>query len=241
MNFNNFFWISEWSNFSFDHFFYYVFLFYEIEIAFALRKFWLHYFNSWFFSIMCLNVISLYRDIRQIKRECANSIYVTLLQFNRNYKKIKTIDDLIELKFEKISIDLNVSWLDDFIWNDLMKLIVCKLIVCDFFEFCAVFVVSDLVINLNWFLIIMFNLICIVNSSIFVSILTIFMFSSRSWLIWLTIDNMWKFSIIAYIFNIAVLIFCNLMLIFCLFKLNFFYFIFFIYSLSVCNLYRLWH
>ena len=64
-------------------------------------------------------------------------------------KTIKMIDDLIELKFEKISINLNVSWFDDFIWSDLMKLIVCKLIVCDFFELCAVFVVSDLMINLN--------------------------------------------------------------------------------------------
>ena len=133
---------------------------------------------------------------------------------------IKTIDDLIKLKFWEVSVDLNVSWLCGFIWGGLMKLIVCKLIVCDFFEFCAVFVVSDLVTNLNWFLIIMFNLACIASSSMFVSILTIFMFLSRSWLIWLTIDNMWEFSVMTYAFNIAVLAFCSLVLIFCLFRLN---------------------
>ena len=49
-------------------------------------------------------------------------------------KTIKIIDDLIELKFEKISINLNVSWFDDFIWNDLMKLIIN-----DFLKFYAVF------------------------------------------------------------------------------------------------------
>ena len=64
-------------------------------------------------------------------------------------KTIKAIDDLIELKFEKISVDLNVSWLGDFIWDDFMKLIVYKLIVCDFFEFCVVFAVSNLMTNLN--------------------------------------------------------------------------------------------
>ena len=100
---------------------------------------------------------------------------------------IKTINDLIELKFEKISIDLNVLWLDNFIWNDLIELIVC-----DFLRLCAIFVVSNLVTNLNWFLMIIFNLVCIASNSIFVSIFTIFMFSSRSWLIWLTINNMWR-------------------------------------------------
>ena len=58
-------------------------------------------------------------------------------------KTTETICDLIDLKFEKI-VDLNISWLDDFIWNDLMKLIVN-----DFLKFCAVFVDSDLVIDLN--------------------------------------------------------------------------------------------
>ena len=130
-------------------------------------------------------------------------------------KTTKIIDDLIELKFRKISIDLNISWFDDFIWDDLMKLIIN-----DFLKSCAAFAVSNLMINLNWFLMIIFNLVCIANNLIFLSIFTIFMFSSRSWLIWLTIDNMWKFSIIVYAFNIAVLVFCNLVLIFCLFKLN---------------------
>ena len=129
-------------------------------------------------------------------------------------KTTETIDDLIELKFEKI-VNLYISWFDDFIWNDLIELIIC-----DFLKFCVVFVVSNLMINLNWFLMIIFNLICIVNNLIFVSIFTIFMFSLKNWLIWLTINNMWKFSIITYAFNIAVLVFCNLMLIFCLFKLN---------------------
>ena len=46
-------------------------------------------------------------------------------------KTTKTIDDLIKLKFEKI-VDLNVLWLDDFIWNDLIKLIIC-----DFLRLCA--------------------------------------------------------------------------------------------------------
>ena len=92
-------------------------------------------------------------------------------------KKTKTICDLIDLKFEKI-VDLNISWLDDFIWSDLMKLIVN-----DFLRFCAAFVDSNLVIDLNWFLIIKFNLVCIVSNSIFVSIFTIFVFSSKSWLI----------------------------------------------------------
>ena len=128
---------------------------------------------------------------------------------------IKIINDLIEWKFEKISIDLNVAWFDNFIWNDLMKLIIN-----DFLKFCAVFVVSSLVINLNWFLMIIFHLVCTASNSIFVSIFTIFMFSSKSRLIWLTINNIWKFSIIAYVFNIVVLIFCDLVLIFCLFKLN---------------------
>ena len=128
---------------------------------------------------------------------------------------IKIINNLIELKFEKISVDLNVSWLDDFIWDDLMKLIIN-----DFLRFCAAFVVSNLVINLKWFLIIIFNLVCIARNLIFVSIFTIFMFSSRNWLIWLTINSMWEFSIIVYIFNIAVLVFCSLVLIFYLFKLN---------------------
>ena len=50
-------------------------------------------------------------------------------------KTIKIINDLINLKFEKI-LDLNVLWFDDFIWNDLIELIVC-----DFLKFCAVFVV----------------------------------------------------------------------------------------------------
>ena len=130
-------------------------------------------------------------------------------------KTIKIIDDLIELKFEKISVDLNISWFDDFIWSDLIKLIVN-----DFLNFCVVFVVSNLMTDLTWFLMIIFNLICIVSNSIFVSIFTIFVFSSKNWLIWLTIDNMCEFSIITYVFNIAVLIFCNLMLIFCLFRLN---------------------
>ena len=139
-------------------------------------------------------------------------------------KAIEIIDDLIELKFEKVSIDLNISWFDDFIWGDLIELIVS-----DFLNFCVafavsnlmiVFVVSSLMTDLNWFLMIIFNLICIISSSIFVSIFTIFVFSSRSWLIWLTIDNMCEFSIITYVFNIAVLIFCSLMLIFCLFRLN---------------------
>ena len=129
-------------------------------------------------------------------------------------KTTETICDLIDLKFEKI-VDLNISWFDDFIWDDLIKLIVN-----DFLKFCAVFVDSDLMTDLNWFLMIKFNLVCIASNSIFVSIFTIFVFSSKSWLIWLTIDNMYKFSIIAYVFNIAVLIFCNLMLIFCLFKLD---------------------
>ena len=48
---------------------------------------------------------------------------------------IKTIDDLIKLEFKRISIDLNVLWLDGFIWSDFMKLIVCKLMVCGFFFF----------------------------------------------------------------------------------------------------------
>ena len=72
---------------------------------------------------------------------------------------IKIIDDLIELKFEKILIDLNVLWFDDFIWNDLIKLIANN----DFLKFCAVFVVSNLTTDLNWFLMIMFNLICILT------------------------------------------------------------------------------
>ena len=129
-------------------------------------------------------------------------------------KITETIDDLIKLKFEKI-VNLNISWFDDSIWNDLIELIIC-----DFLKFCVVFVVSNLMINLNWFLMIIFNLACIANNSIFVLIFTIFMFSSRNWLIWLTINNMWKVLIIAYIFNIAVLFFCSLMLIFCLFRLN---------------------
>ena len=129
-------------------------------------------------------------------------------------KTTETICDLIDLKFEKI-VDLNISWLDDFIWNDLIKLIVN-----DFLKFCAVFVVSNLMTDLNWFLMIIFTLACIASNLIFVSIFTIFVFSSRSWLIWLIINNMCEFSVIAYVFNIAVLIFCSLVLIFSLFRLN---------------------
>ena len=130
-------------------------------------------------------------------------------------KTIKIIDDLIELKFEKNVVDLNVSWFDDFIWNDLNELNVC-----DFLRFCAAFFILNLVTNLNSFLIVIFNLVCIANNSIFVSIFTIFVFSSRSWLIWLMINNIWEFSITTYAFNITVLVFWSLVLIFCLFRLN---------------------
>ena len=84
---------------------------------------------------------------------CAHDFEFVIACLSVVMKTIKTIDDLIELKFEKF-VDLNISWFDNFIWNDLMQLIVC-----DFLRFCAVFVVSNLMADLDWFLMIIFNLI----------------------------------------------------------------------------------
>ena len=110
LNFNDFFWIFKWSNFSFDHFFYYVFLCYKIKIRFILCKFQLHYFNLWFFSIMCLNVISLYCDIRRIKREYANNIYVTFLHdFFSNFHVFIKIKIWIFIFLNKIKMQFFIS------------------------------------------------------------------------------------------------------------------------------------
>ena len=141
-----------------------------------IRRFF-HAISSFILTFLIMSIILIFWIFLTVFRliTCAHDSELVIACLIVIMKTIKIIDDLIELKLKKKIVDLNVSWLDNFIWSDLNELNVC-----DFLMFCAVFVVLNLVINLNWFLMIIFNLVCIVSNPIFVSIFTIFVFSLKS-------------------------------------------------------------